>query len=142
VSGRLKQAPSLLTRKEVRQQRRRLLRDAGGQGDLRHESVTHGIPIEAAQCRVLPMPVARQRPVTVDEDTDSLTRNLGDLGVWTPSATKGVEHAGCGTKICAGRLAKRDVLRERLARGRHTSPSRLKSATCLRPTRSTLAYTL
>ena len=36
----------------------------------------------------------------------------------------------------------RDVLRDGFARGRHASPSRLKSATCLRPTRSTLAYTL
>ena len=137
---RLQQAAHLVTRKEIRHKRRWLFRDDGRQRGVRDESVTHGIAIESTQRRMLSVPVARHRPAAVDEGTDSLNRNVGDRDVWTDGTTKRVQQSRSGTKIRPGGLAEDDVLGDGLVCGRHRSPVRSKSATCLRPTRSTFAY--
>ena len=87
------------------------------------------------------MPVARDRPVTVDEGTDAFDRNLGEGHVWPHGSTKGAQESCRGTKVRPCGLAKHDVLCDGVVCGHQTSPSRSKSATCLSPTRSTFAYT-
>src|SRR3990172_11548906 len=138
----VEQAVHLLTSEEVRHQRRRSSDGRGGEGEVRHQPMPHGIPIESPQRRLLSMPVARHRSVTVHEGTDSFDRNLGKGYVWPNGATKGAQESCRRTKIRPRGLARCDVLRDGLVHGRHTSPSTLKSATCLSPTRSTFAYTL
>src|SRR5258708_2842913 len=138
----VEQTVHLLTCEEVRHKRRWSSGGRRGQRDVLQQPMTHGIPIESAQGRMLSMPIARDRPVTVQEGLDALDGSLGNGHVWTHGATERAQELCRGTEIRPDGLAKRDVLRDGLVGGRHTSPSRLKSATCLRPTRSTFAYPL
>src|SRR6266446_396192 len=140
VIRRFQQPAYLVTREHVWHERRRSFRNDGRERGAIDESATLSKPIKSAQGRVLAIPKTRQRPLAVEESLHACRRNRADLDVRPHGATKRVEELGRRAEIRPGGLAKGDVLGDGLATGRHTSPSRLKSATCRRLTRLTLAY--
>jgi hypothetical protein len=88
---------------------------------------------------MFPMPIARQRCRAVEKGPDALVGHFLDRALRTDRASKGVQQPRRGAEISAGGLAMIDVLSNGLVGRRHSSPSRLTSATCRKAVRCTLA---
>src|SRR5215204_1559753 len=93
---------------------------------------------EPVQCLVLLEPRTCDRPIAIQECSHDLGANIGDGHLWPDNPAKRLKQARLAAVPCAERPAKGYVMCDQLVEV-HAKPSRSKSPTARRPTRSTLA---